>query len=56
MSPDRGEQYLTAGPDRGQGAHGPLQGFGGSAPKVLPLTLEGGARNPKETQRLVPIS
>ena len=32
-------QGLTGSPYRGQGAHGPLQGFGGSAPKVWPLTF-----------------
>ena len=32
---------LSASPDRGQGAHGPLQGRGGRAPAALPLTLKG---------------
>ena len=41
-----------ASPDRGQGAHGPLQGFGGSAPKVLPLTL-GAALQEKRTAQYV---
>ena len=37
-----GEQHLMAGPDRGQGAHGPLQGSGQS-PEVLPLVSPAGS-------------